>query len=197
MNRGPLVGLLPASLDPVLPERRPQRPDLKLVADDEPSGFRAVYDELYQPVANYLFRRLGDRHGTEDLLHDVFLAALRAFARFEHRGVPVRHWVFRIANHAASRWQRKQRRELRALARRAPRPATAPPGDALATSDDSLRALLEALPRSLQDAVTLHYLGDLPLADVAATLRIPVGTVKSRLSRARSLLRTHLDGGAR
>ena len=181
-----------------MPERRPQRTDLKLVADDRAaSGFRAVYDELYQPVANYLFRRLGDRNGTEDLLHDVFVAVLRAFAKFEQRGVPMRHWVFRIANRAASRWQRKQRRELRALGRRAPDAIVAPPGDATAIADDSLRALLAALPRSLHDAVSLHYLAELPLADVAAVLGVPVGTVKSRLSRARSLLRAHLDGGDR
>ncbi len=182
----------------MLPERRPPRSELKLVGDDHAaSSFRAIYDELYQPVANYLFRRLGDRHGTEDLLHDVFLAALRAFARFEQRGVPIRHWVFRIANRAASRWQRRQRRELRALAKRTRGDTTAPPVDVAASADDALRALLAALPRTLHDAVTLHYLGDLPLADVAAILRVPVGTVKSRLSRARSLLRAHLEGGER
>lgn len=192
MNRERGSGLHPDTVDPVHSPKKSLRTVLRLVGDDDAAAFRRVYDELYQPVANYLFRRLGDRHGAEDLLHDVFLAALRAFERLEERGVPLRHWIFRIANRAASRWQRGRQRELRALARRAAEvPPPAPAGDAAAMREDTLRALLAALPRSLQDAVTLHYLAELPLEDVASILRIPVGTVKSRLHRARDLLRDH------
>ncbi len=177
------------------PERQLVRPDLRLVAASE-TDFRSLYDALYQPVASYLWRRLGDRHATEDVLHDVFLAAFRALGRFQDRGTPLRHWVFRIANRAASRRLRLQRRELRTLARRVPRgPQASPPGDATVTAADSLRALLAALPRALQEPVSLHYLADLPVADVASILGVATGTVKSRLSRARVLLRAHLAGG--
>jgi RNA polymerase sigma-70 factor, ECF subfamily len=178
----------------VSPEREPARAELRLVVPSSPD-FRQVYGTLYQPVGDYLFRRLGDRHATEDVLHDVFLAVYRSLARFRDRGVPLRHWVFRIANRAASRLLRRRQRELRALQQR---PALGPVAgaDLKASAADSLRALLASLPADLQDAVTLHYLAELPLAEVAAVLRVPVGTVKSRLSRARGLLRAHCCDGA-
>lgn len=169
------------------------RPELRLVAASP--DFRDVYEALYQPVANYLFRRLGDRHDTEDSLHDVFLAAYRAFGRFRDRGVPLRHWVFRIANRAASRRLRRRQRELRALQRGLAPKTQAAAADLGATAADSVRALLCALPRELQDAVCLHYLAELGIGEVAAILRVPPGTVKSRLFRARDLLRAHVARG--
>jgi RNA polymerase sigma-70 factor (ECF subfamily) len=169
------------------------RPELRLVG--APPDFRQVYEGLYQPVADYLYRRLGDRHDTEDSLHDVFLAVYRALGRFRDRGVPLRHWVFRIASRAASRRLRRRQLELRALQHGLGSRDASTAADLGATTADSLRALLAALPRDLQDAVSLHYLAELPIDDVAAILRVPAGTVKSRLSRARELLRAHLERG--
>jgi RNA polymerase sigma-70 factor (ECF subfamily) len=54
--------------------------------------------------------------------------------------------------------------------------------------DTSLRDLVERLPGHLREAVLLHYYADLPVAEVAAALRRPVGTVKRRLHEARALL---------
>ena len=154
-----------------------------------------MYEGLYQPVADYLYRRLGDRHDTEDSLHDVFLAVYRALGRFRDTGVPLRHWVFRIANRAAGRRLRRRQLELRALQHGLEPRTASTAADLLAVSADSLRALLASLPRDLQDAVSLHYLAELPIDEVAAILRRPPGTVKSRLSRARELLRAHLARG--
>jgi RNA polymerase sigma-70 factor (ECF subfamily) len=178
---------------PVNTDREIPRPELRLVG--APPDFRQVYEALYQPVADYLYRRLGDRHDTEDSLHDVFLAVYRALGRFRDRGVPLRHWVFRIASRAASRRLRRRQLELRALQHGLGSRDASTAADLGATTADSLRALLAALPRDLQDAVSLHYLAELPIDDVAAILRVPAGTVKSRLSRARELLRAHLERG--
>src|SRR5262245_23654400 len=124
---------------PVNTDREVPRPELRLVG--APPDFREVYEALYQPVADYLYRRLGDRHDTEDSLHDVFLAVYRALGRFRDRGVPLRHWVFRIANRAAGRRLRRRQLELRALQRGlAARPASTTP-DLGAVADDSLRVL--------------------------------------------------------
>ncbi|HEX6813338.1 MAG TPA: RNA polymerase sigma factor [Planctomycetota bacterium] len=177
---------------PANKDGEPAPAGLRLVG--EPPDFRSVYEALYQPVANYLFRRLGDRHDTEDSLHDVFLAVYRTLHRFEDRGVPLRHWVFRIANRAASRRLRRRQR-VRAMQQQLAPATPAGAADLGAAEADSLRALLAALPRDLQDAVALHYLGELPIGEVAEVLRLPPGTVKSRLFRARDLLRAHLARG--
>jgi hypothetical protein len=81
----------------------PPLPAPAAMAHGSPPDFCTVYHQLYRPVANYLLRRTGDAHATEDLLGDVFLAVLRGLPRYRERGRPVRHWVFRIANHSANR----------------------------------------------------------------------------------------------
>lgn len=160
-----------------------------------PPDFRAVYLTLYRPVANYLLRRTGDVHATEDLLGDVFLAVLRALPRWQRRGTPVRHWVFRIANHTVHRWLRRRRSERAALALRSRTVAEHGEPDAGPALRDEARAVLAALPRRLQEAAALHYLAGLSLEEVAAVLRVPVGTVKSRLARARERVRARCSEG--
>jgi RNA polymerase sigma-70 factor (ECF subfamily) len=154
-----------------------------------PPDFRTVYLTLYHPVANYLWRRTGDAHATEDLLGDVFLAVLRALPRFQRRGKPVRHWVFRIANHTVNRWARRRRTEHRAMQRRSQLAAPHHEPDSAPASRDAARAALAALPRRLREVAALHYLAGFSLEEVGATLALPLGTVKSRLSRARELVR--------
>jgi RNA polymerase sigma-70 factor (ECF subfamily) len=158
-----------------------------------PVDFRTVYHELYHPVADYLLRRTGDRHATEDLLGDVFLAVLQALPRFRDRGTPVRHWVFRIANHRANRWLRRRRSESRALAARADAVRAelhaAPAADAGCAAREAARRALATLPARQQEVAALHYLAGLPLDEIAAALRLPLGTVKSRLSRALARVR--------
>ncbi|HEX5052889.1 MAG TPA: RNA polymerase sigma factor [Planctomycetota bacterium] len=149
--------------------------------------FRTVYRELYQPVGNYLLRRTGCTHATEDLLGDVFLAVWRALPGYRPRGIPIRNWVLRIANHTANRWLRRRRCENRALTARHESmlrgEATASPTDELLRADAARRALA-ALPMRLQEVAALHYVADLSLEEVATTLGIPLGTAKSRLARA-------------
>jgi len=120
---------------------------------------------------------------------------LRALPRYRDRGTPVRHWVFRIANHSANRWLRRRRSEVVALAARADvlrLQADGKEAERAAAAREVARQALAALPRKLQEVAALHYLAELPLDEVAATLRIPLGTVKSRLSRALDRLRSRL-----
>jgi RNA polymerase sigma-70 factor (ECF subfamily) len=74
-------------------------------------------------------------------------------------------------------------RPVQRLVAEAPSPERADLRDALAT-----------LPRAHREVVILHYLADLPVDEIAQLLDVPVGTVKSRLSRARSALAAKLDG---
>ncbi|MBK8097683.1 MAG: sigma-70 family RNA polymerase sigma factor [Planctomycetes bacterium] len=182
------------NVDPA-PTTHPRlRPSPPAAASAPPVDFRTVYTTLYQPVANYLLRRTGDAHATEDLLADVFLSVFRALPAYRDRGLPIRHWVFKIANRMATRWLRRRHAEHRLLAMRADvADLVARPADTGLEARETARALLATMPIALQEVAALHWLGECPLAEVAAVVGVPVGTVKSRLARARELLRERME----
>lgn len=90
-------------------------------------------------------------------------------------------WIIRILIHECYRIERRRRRETPTVEF----PERILPPDA----DRDLHDALLALSTSLRVPVVLHYLEGYPLADIAKALRLPTGTVKSRLSRARKLLK--------
>lgn len=167
-------------------------PELLSRARSEREAFGEFYRRHYSSIAGYLFRRTGCRHATEDLLSEVFLSALRALPRFRWRGVPVRHWLLRIATRAVNHWARDARRLVLRLDSAAlvdPRTDASSSGSDL---PDVMLHLLRLRPR-FQAVLTLHYVEGLSVAEVASVLRVRPGTVKSRLSRARAALRARLE----
>jgi RNA polymerase sigma-70 factor (ECF subfamily) len=157
-------------------------------AGQSPEAFAELYRRHYPRIGTYLLRRTGDRAATEDLLAEVFLAALRGVRRFRWRGIGFDHWLYRVATRAANRWARRRRFAPLAAARDVP--AAAPRDGA-----DEVTAMLLALPPRLQAVLSLHYLEGLPVEEVARVLGVRPGTVKSRLSRAREALRARFGGG--
>jgi RNA polymerase sigma-70 factor (ECF subfamily) len=165
-------------------------------AKHDRDAFAILYRQHYQRVANYLYRRTGDVHATEDLVADVFLTALRYLPRYRQRGLPFRSWLYRIASNAANRWARQRRKTLRSLEDDV---AAALPGRQPAQTDcfdiERAQRLLLELPPRHQTVLALHYLEGLSVQEVAQVIGCRVGTVKSRLSRARDALRGRLGIG--
>jgi len=137
---------------------------------------------------------LDDLHDAEDATQEVFLAALRALDSF-HGEASFKTWLFSITiNVSRSRWRRRQSRaRLQGLLQSLFHlrvPEVLP--DEKAEKDESDAALWRAV-RALDDKhrvpVVLRYYHDLPVADIAAMLKIPIGTVHSRLNHARERLR--------
>ena len=163
-------------------------------AKHDRNAFAILYRQHYQRIANYLYRRTGDAHATEDLVADVFLAALRHLPRYRQRGVPFRCWLYRIASNAANRWARQRRKALRSLETDVV--ADQPSGPSVAADgfdvERAQRLLLELQPR-YQTVLALHYLEGLSVQEVSQVVCCRVGTVKSRLSRARQALREKLN----
>ena len=158
-------------------------------------GERAAFDELAErwhvPLWTYVRRMGADRDAAHDVVQDTWLRVLRGIPRLRDASA-LRPWLFGIARRVLiDRWRDKY--------------ASPPIGDADLSSiagdeaDLVLEADLAAMERELtslpvaeREVLTLFYLEELPLADVAAVLGVPVGTVKSRLFRARRLLRHEL-----
>lgn len=167
------------------------------------SGDLAAFNTLviqHQDAAYSLARRfLGTREAAEDATQEAFIRAYRRIDSF--RGERFRSWLFSIvANAARDELRRRKRRPQLSLdeARDDPeRPSLDPPDPGPSPEAEALRgdlraalerALLE-LPEDWREVVILSDVQGLAYEEIAETLSLPLGTVKSRLSRARGRLR--------
>jgi RNA polymerase sigma factor (sigma-70 family) len=151
-------------------------------SSDEPAAFGAVFDRHFAAVHAFAQRRVG-----AELAEEV---AAEAFARaFAHRkrydGRPdALPWLLGIATNVMRRHWRGERRRLDAYARvAAGHIAHVDPAEA----EHAIRAVAR-LPRRQREVVLLHVWADLSYEQIARALGIPVGTVRSRLNRARGAL---------
>ncbi len=139
-------------------------------------------------------RMLGDRARADDVVQETYLQAWKSFHRFE-LGTNCRAWLFRILFNCILHHRRKW---LRASAGDgALEFAQAPPGPLPESlSDKEIIAALDKVPPEYRSAVLLCDVEEFAYKEVAAILEIPIGTVMSRVSRGRKLLRDHLASAA-
>ena len=145
------------------------------------AGVAELYAATYARLVGTLTVATGSRADAEEVVQEAFARLLPRWSTVETYDNPeawVRTVAFRLS---ASRW-RRAKVAARAMARIGAPPDVAPPDG---TRLDAER-VLEGLPRAYREVLVLHHALGLPLEQVAAELRIPVGTVKSRLSRARA-----------
>ena len=147
-------------------------------------------------VANYLTR--GDRETAEDLTQETFAEALKSFHRFAP-GTNCRAWLVTILYHLNS----KRRRKLGQLKlvedseeQIAETVAFVPPIPEEIKDEEILQAL-EKLPESFREVLVLTDVEEFSYKETAKLLNVPIGTVMSRLSRGRKLLRQELSEYAR
>jgi RNA polymerase sigma factor (sigma-70 family) len=165
--------------------------ELVAAAKTNAGAFASLYELHYQPIANYLFRRTMDAHVTEDLLSEVFFAALRDLPKYRVRGAPFRAWLYHIANNALRKWIRTRQREFRRLQVFADRSADVSSPTAESPRDgQALAQYVQELPVRHQEVIALFYFESQSVAQIAQVLGVRVGTVKSRLGRARDALRS-------
>lgn len=170
--------------------------DAALLERIEQGDVRA-FDELYArhqpPLFRYALRMSGLRAVAEDSVQEVFLALIRGAHGYRAAAGPLRSYLYGMARHALARRRRDEQRvepvEIDIAA-----PGTDPlAGLSLEESVRSVRAALEALPAHYREVIVLCEMEELSYAGAAAVLGLPVGTVRSRLSRAKALLLTRLS----
>lgn len=150
-------------------------------------GSREAFEELFaryrEPLYGFFRRRLESCARAEDLTQETFLAVIRGASRYEPRAA-VRTYLYGIALKLLAG---ERRREMRPQAG-----ANEAAGDA---RDDVLwvREAMERLDPSEREILMLREYEQLSYADIAALLRIPVNTVRSRLFRSRMALRRRLE----
>lgn len=161
-----------------------------------PAAFGALFDRHFDAIHAYLQRQLGpDR--ADDLAAQTFLVAFDRRERFEPSHSSARPWLFGIAGNLVRRHYRDLKRQLQAYARTGVDPLF----DAFDGAEERLDAetmrpelagALASLPREELETLLLYAWGELSYAEIAETLEIPLGTVRSRLSRARERIREPL-----
>ncbi|MBE1531244.1 RNA polymerase sigma factor [Actinomadura algeriensis] len=163
----------------------------------DPESFAALFDRYSGMLYRYVSRRLGPE-AAEDVVGETFLAAFGGRHRYDLSRPDARPWLFGIATKLVARHHRAEAARYRAL-RRSPvdGPAEGPAervaaGVTASAVRPALAAALAALPRKDRDALLLVAWGDLTYEQVGDALGVPVGTVRSRLHRARRKVRAAL-----
>jgi RNA polymerase sigma-70 factor (ECF subfamily) len=145
-----------------------------------------VFDASYRRLVVQLYGVVGNAGEAEDLVQEAFVRASASGSRFLKVDNP-EAWLRRTAiNLHRNRW-----RKLRNFSRIRPQLETR---SDLPGLDEHLIVIdaMRRLPEVHREVLALHYLADLPVAEIASTLGVPEGTVKSRLMRGREALAAEL-----
>jgi RNA polymerase sigma-70 factor (ECF subfamily) len=167
--------------------------DVARVLGGDISAFEGIVRRWQAPLVNLAFRFCRDRGRAEDMAQEAFLRAYRSLAGWR-RDAAFSTWLFAIAaNTYRSELHRIPAAMLPLDAIREPRqPGQADGGLEDRTRDEFIRRAVAALPPKYRDAVILFYFHGMDVASAARSLGLPEGTVKTRLSRAREILRRKL-----
>jgi RNA polymerase sigma-70 factor (ECF subfamily) len=160
----------------------------------EPRAFATIFDRHFDAVHRYLARRVG-ADLADDLAAEAFTEAFDFRARFDTARSDARPWLFGIATNLLRHHHRSEARRLRAYAR-VDRPSDTHEAEgAIEARLDAQRAApmiataLAQLSTDERDVLLLYAWADLRYEEIAVALQIPIGTVRSRLNRARGRLR--------
>jgi RNA polymerase sigma factor (sigma-70 family) len=165
----------------------------------QPERFAVLYDRHAAALHRYAGRRVGD-DVADDLVAATFLAAFRARGRYDLERASARPWLFGILTKEISRRYRTERARFRALERAwSDRPADGladrvADGVTARAARGALAAALARLSPAERGVLLLIAWADLSYDETAQALGIPVGTVRSRLNRARRKVREALGG---
>ena len=181
--------------------------DLKAGSEE---AFALLIAQYHQPLFSLIARSLQDPADAADITQEVFLKVFRSIRGF-HGGSSLRTWLYRIALREASNqrrwWSRHKRQEITLDTPAESAGDDAPSLSAMLASHSSspfdnaqqaelrtrVEAALRELPESFRHVVILREIEGLGYEEIAEVLNIHLGTVKSRLTRGRNLLRTLLQ----
>jgi RNA polymerase sigma-70 factor (ECF subfamily) len=164
----------------------------------DPERFAEVFDRHFAFVHRYIARRAG-RERADDLASQTFTVAFSHRGRYRDDLGTARPWLLGIATNLLRADYRSSLRIASLNERLGAEAAVSSSSTALADAsadpddDNGLSHALRRLDPDQRDALLLHAIGELSYAEIASAVGIPVGTVRSRISRACAALRAELD----
>jgi len=179
---------------------------LRRVQQGDTDAYERFYLKTKDRIFNFIYRTIGDYHASEELTQEVFVKAYRNISRYEARQKPLA-WIYTIARNLCKNWFRA-RQVRRLLSLDAPAgssespsslgdliPGKGPGPDRLVRANEEhalLQGFIRSLPSPYRDVVVLCELQGCDYRTAAQVLKISVGTVGSRLARARLKIASHL-----
>lgn len=170
------------------------------IRDGDPAAFAVLFDDYARSVYNHAYRLTGDWSTAEDVVSLTFLEAWRLRATVHAEGGSLRPWLLGIATNTVRNTRRAARRHAAAMSRVPPPTVERDFADDVASRIDDTELLaavqvaLRALRRPEREVLALCAWSGLDYASAARALGVPVGTVRSRLSRARTKLAAAVAG---
>jgi RNA polymerase sigma factor (sigma-70 family) len=159
------------------------------------AGFEELALPLFDSLYNFARWLAQNQNDAEDLVQETYLKALRSYASFEP-GTNFRAWIFQILkNTFLGSCSKLERRMTLAMDSEEELPATSATPESLliGRSDiDAVRCAIEQLPVIFREVILLCDVEDASYREIAEILSIPIGTVMSRLARARKMVRASL-----
>lgn len=167
----------------------------------DPEAFSHLVQRYENLLFKYVFNIVRDYHLTQDLTQEIFVKVARNFSAYNSR-YTFSTWLLKVAHNHAVDFLRKRRVETvsmetptegGALAECLPADCP-PPSHAYERTQtgDQIKTAIFALPLEYRSVIVLRYLDGVKLEEIAWILNVPLGTVKSRINRARQLLQSRL-----
>jgi len=170
-----------------------------------PDRFSLIYDEHYQRIFNYCFKRTKDFDASKDIVSETFLKAYLNIDRFVWKGVPIQSWLYRIATNEINLHFRSKKYRPSLLNEIDGSKGIISNDPALLMEREAAEQEMERheefikvqkevsrLPVKYQEVIALKYFEKLKIKEISNILNKPEGTIKSLLSRGVNLLKQKL-----
>jgi RNA polymerase sigma-70 factor (ECF subfamily) len=171
---------------------------MALVKRGEPAGSEALYSRYAAPLLGFTTRMLGNRSEAEEVTQEVFVRMIDRADQYDGRA-PVASWLFAIAANACRDRLRVKRRAGTVPLEAVPEPPASDPSAETAVLGAErarqVRHALSLLSQEQREALILARYHELPYVEIARTLGITEGAVKTRIYRAMETLKTHFSEG--
>ena len=165
--------------------------------DGNQAAFTQLYDIYFDRVYRYIYVRIRRQDEAQDLTQEVFIKALKEIESYRIDKTPFASWLFRIAHNQVIDHVRKHKNKIEMSIDQAP--ASVGAEDPVATIEQrvevaELNAAITALTPAQQEVISLRFIAELPIAEVARILGKSEGTVKALQFNATISLRKLLIG---
>ncbi len=166
---------------------------IRAVLEGETESFRLLVQRYQKPIIRMIANLINDRHICEDIAQDVFLAAYKKLPSFNPTRSSFSTWLFTIARNKSINAVKK--RKIMPVSNPPENPDFSEPGDTLIRNElfVKLDRALESLNPGHRRAIVMAEFENLPYEQIAQIEGVRIGTIKSRINRAKNRLRSALE----